>query len=92
MSYIQVDEEITCQLYLHSYITLYDKFSDFSKNHLQTHFIYKVSQKTDGTLTNNANNINKLLIKEDLYILHEVPSINCQYENFSNTLNLFKNK
>ena len=27
-----------------------------------------------------------------IYILHEAPSINCQYDNFSNTLNLFKNK
>ena len=32
MSYIQVDGKLPCQLYLHSYITLYSKFLNCGKN------------------------------------------------------------
>ena len=54
------------------------------KKHFEEYHGIKIDRNTIVQNTNiidNANNRNKLFIKEALYILHEAPSINYQYDN-----------
>ena len=51
---LKLIKKITCQLYLHNYITLYSKFSNFSKTPPNSIFVEGFA-KTYGTPNNNIN-------------------------------------
>ena len=75
-------------------LTMHSQNGGILKHFQQDHHCKPTRQQLteNTTILTHDNNKNKLMIKEALLILQHNPSINRQFDNFTNTLKLYSHR